>query len=142
MKETPKLREYIKRLQMWRDRYEKTLDSSPRLQPLDQASCWLQEFHHTKFDDVEVPGQYVQVSATHYLRASDFRQHVDHTEEFVKIGRFYPKIELARGHGFCFRRITMIGSNGSRHTFAVQLPAARHCRREERLTQLFRIMSR
>jgi transformation/transcription domain-associated protein len=35
----------------------------------------------------------------------------------------------------------MIGSNGSTHTFNVQMPAARHCRREERLTQLFRIMN-
>jgi transformation/transcription domain-associated protein len=59
----------------------------------------------------------------------------------VKIARFHPKAELARGHGHCFRRITMMGSNGSSHSFSVQLPAARHCRREERLTQLFRIMN-
>jgi transformation/transcription domain-associated protein len=35
----------------------------------------------------------------------------------------------------------MMGSDGSSHSFSVQLPAARHCRREERLTQLFRIMN-
>ncbi|KAK4687186.1 transformation/transcription domain-associated protein, partial [Tremellales sp. Uapishka_1] len=127
MKDMPKLREYIKRLQRWRDLYEKSLDARPRSQGLDVPGCNLIDFHHSKFDDVEIPGQYVQ--------------HVDQTDEFVKIARFSPKAELGRGHGFCFRRLAMIGSNGSIHSFSVQLPAARHCRREERLTQLFRIMN-
>jgi transformation/transcription domain-associated protein len=35
----------------------------------------------------------------------------------------------------------MIGHDTSIHTFSVQMPAARHCRREERLTQLFRILN-
>jgi transformation/transcription domain-associated protein len=68
-------------------------------------------------------------------------QHVDHAQEFVKIARFAPRHEVARGHGHCYRRITMIGHDSSIHTFSVQLPAARHCRREERLTQLFRILN-
>jgi transformation/transcription domain-associated protein len=34
-----------------------------------------------------------------------------------------------------------MGSDGQAHTFGVQLPAARHCRREERLTQAFRILN-
>ncbi|WRT70688.1 uncharacterized protein IL334_007686 [Kwoniella shivajii] len=127
MKDMPKLREYIKRLQRWRDFYEKNLDGRPKIQPLDQGGCNLTEFHHTKFDDVEIPGQYVH--------------HVDQGEEFIKIARFAPKAELGRGHGHCFRRITMVGNNGSSYTFHVQMPAARHCRREERLTQLFRIMN-
>nr|XP_018259603.1 transformation/transcription domain-associated protein [Kwoniella dejecticola CBS 10117]OBR81761.1 transformation/transcription domain-associated protein [Kwoniella dejecticola CBS 10117] len=127
MKDMPKLREYIKRLQQWRDYYEKNLDARPKVQPLDQGGCNLTEFHHTKFDDVEIPGQYVH--------------HVDQGEEFIKIARFAPKAELGRGHGHCFRRITMIGNNGTSYTFHVQMPAARHCRREERLTQLFRIMN-
>ncbi|WWC92285.1 uncharacterized protein L201_007239 [Kwoniella dendrophila CBS 6074] len=127
MKDMPKLREYIKRLQRWRDFYEKNLDARSKVQPLDQGGCNLTEFHHTKFDDVEIPGQYVH--------------HVDQGEEFIKIARFAPKAELGRGHGHCFRRITMVGNNGSSYTFHVQMPAARHCRREERLTQLFRIMN-
>ncbi|WWC98567.1 hypothetical protein V866_005459 [Kwoniella sp. B9012] len=127
MKDMPKLREYIKRLQRWRDYYEKSLDARPKVQPLDQGGCNLTEFHHTKFDDVEIPGQYVH--------------HVDQGEEFIKIARFAPKAELGRGHGHCFRRIIMIGNNGSSYAFQVQMPAARHCRREERLTQLFRIMN-
>lgn len=62
MKDMPKLREYIKRLQYWRDTYEKSLDVRPRSQPLEQGGCNLIEFHHAKFDDIEIPGQYVQVS--------------------------------------------------------------------------------
>ncbi|WVN89695.1 uncharacterized protein L203_104925 [Cryptococcus depauperatus CBS 7841] len=127
MVEMPKLREYIRRLQKWRDLYEKNLDDRSKAMPLDQGGCSLTEFHHTKFDDVEIPGQYVQ--------------HVDQGEEFIKIARFASKAELGRGHGYCFRRITMIGNNGRPYTFHVQMPAARHCRREERLTQLFRIMN-
>ncbi|ORY26601.1 putative histone acetyltransferase [Naematelia encephala] len=127
MTDMPKLREYITRLQWWRDSYEKALDARPRSQPLDQGGCNLIEFHHTKFEGVDIPGQYAH--------------HIEHNEETVKIARFSPKAELGRGHGHCFRRITMIGENGSTCTFNVQMPAARHCRREERLTQLFRIMN-
>lgn len=61
MKVTPKLREYIKRLQWWRDSYERNLDARPKNQHLDQGGCNLIEFHHTRFDEVEIPGQYVQV---------------------------------------------------------------------------------
>jgi transformation/transcription domain-associated protein len=74
--------------------------------------------------------------------SAELSQHVDQGDELIKITRFSPKAELGRGHGHCFRRISMVGSNGSLHTFNVQMPAARHCRREERLTQLFRIMNR
>lgn len=127
MEETPKLRDYIIRLQYWRDVYERSLDDRAKVQSLDMNGCNLNEFHHTKFDEVDVPGQY--------------QQHIDPTEELVKIGRFSPSVELGRGLGHCFRRITMIGSNGSSHTFVVQMPAARHCRREDRLTAFFRIMN-
>jgi transformation/transcription domain-associated protein len=53
--------EYIQRLQQWRDRYEKYLDSRPRIQPLDLLSHYLTEFQYGKFDDIEVPGQYTEV---------------------------------------------------------------------------------
>ena len=54
--------EYIQRLQHWRDRYEKFLDSRPRSQHLDLLSHWLVEFQYQKIDEVEVPGQYLEVS--------------------------------------------------------------------------------
>ena len=141
MKTMPKLRDYIKRLQYWRDLYERALDARTPVQQLDMQTCTLTDFHHTRFEDVEIPGQYVHVSSETKRSWAD-TQHIDQNEELVKIARFVPKAELGRGHGHCFRRLTMVGSNGTNYTFNVQLPAARHCRREERLTQLFRIMNR
>jgi transformation/transcription domain-associated protein len=61
IKSKPSHNEYIRRLQQWRDRYEKHLDSRPRIQPLDLLSHYLSEFQYAKFDDIEVPGQYTEV---------------------------------------------------------------------------------
>lgn len=127
MEDMPKLKEYIIRLQYWRDVYERSLDDRGKTQSLDMNGCNLNEFHLTKFDEVDVPGQYLQ--------------HIDPTDELVKISRFAPSVELGRGHGHCFRRITIVGSNGAPYTFVVQMPAARHCRREDRLIAFFRIMN-
>ena len=60
--------EYIRRLQRWRDRYERNLDSRPRLQPLDLLSHYLTEFQHGKFDDIEIPGQYTEASSIPWPR--------------------------------------------------------------------------
>ena len=61
IKSKPSLREHITKLQKWRDRYERILDARPRFQPLDLLSHWLVEFQHGKWDDIEVPGQYLEV---------------------------------------------------------------------------------
>ena len=58
------LREHITKLLKWRDRYERILDSRLRFQPLDLLSHWLVEFQHSKWEDIEVPGQYLDVSCT------------------------------------------------------------------------------
>ncbi|THH03836.1 hypothetical protein EW145_g5969 [Phellinidium pouzarii] len=120
----PALPDYIQRLQHWRDRYEKFLDSRPRIQPLDLLSHWLVEFQYTKFDEVEVPGQYQEL--------------VDNALQFSRIRQFGPKFEICRGQGYCYKRIIIHGHDGMKYTFAVQQPAARWCRREERVMQLFR----
>lgn len=49
------------RLQKWRDKYEALLDARPRNQPLDLLSHYLTEFQYSKFDEIEVPGQYTEV---------------------------------------------------------------------------------
>lgn len=87
----------------------------------------LSEFHHQKFEDIEVPGQYLL--------------NKDNNSHFVKIERFLPTIGLARGTNACYKRLRIRGNDGSLHTFAVQFPAARHCRREECIFQLFRIFN-
>lgn len=125
--EKPNLHKYIERLRRWRDRFEEKLDRRPPFQNLESYSPHLSEFRFQKFDDVEVPGQYLA--------------HKDNNKDFVRIDRFLPKVDVIRGYGICHRRLKMRGHDGSVHAFAVQHPAARHCRREERILQLFRIFN-
>lgn len=63
MASQPTLREYVRKLQAWRDKYESILDrKSKRQQNLEQHAHWLVQFQYFKFDDVEVPGQYLKVT--------------------------------------------------------------------------------
>lgn len=55
------MKEYVERLVAWRDRYENVLALRPKVQPLDILSHWLAEFQHHLYEDVEVPGQYLEV---------------------------------------------------------------------------------
>lgn len=121
----PNLETYIVKLRKWRDRLEDKLDRRHTEVNLENLCPHLSEFHHQKFEEIEVPGQ--------YLLNKDSNSH------FVKIERFLPTIDLARGSNACYKRMKIRGNDGSLHTFAVQFPAARHCRREESLFQLFRI---
>lgn len=123
----PTMYEYIQRLRRWRDKFEEKLDRRPQTQFLEVYSPHLSEFRFLKFDEVEVPGQYLL--------------HKDKNQDFVRIDRFLPDIDLVRGIGVCHRRLKIRGHDGSVHPFAVQHPAARHCRREERILQLFRIFN-
>lgn len=59
--ERPNLFSYIERLRRWRDRFEEKLDRRPPNQNLESYSPHLSEFRFQKFDDVEVPGQYLLV---------------------------------------------------------------------------------
>ena len=65
----------------------------------------------------------------------------DNNKDFVRIERFQPVIDIVRGHFSCHRRITIKGTDGDLYPFAVQHPAPRTCRREERIMQLFRILN-
>lgn len=143
MKSKPSLYEYMRRLQQWRDRYEKHLDARPRLQSLEQFSHYLTEFQYGKFDEVEVPGQYTEVDAFPQLLTSVWilmleQQDKDSNQNFVRIQKFGPKVENYRTHGCCWRRLTVIGNDHSKTTFAIQTPSGRHSRREERAIQVFR----
>ncbi|KAH2155724.1 hypothetical protein KXV68_004997, partial [Aspergillus fumigatus] len=123
----PTMYEYIHKLRRWRDKFEEKLDRRGQYQFLETYSPHLSEFRFLKFDEVEVPGQYLL--------------HKDKNQDFVRIDRFLPDIDLVRGIGVCHRRLKIRGHDGSVHPFAVQHPAARHCRREERILQLFRIFN-
>ena len=123
----PTMYEYIHKLRKWRDKFEEKLDRRSPHANLETFSPHLSEFKFQKFDDVEVPGQYLQ--------------HRDKNSDFVRIERFLPNVDLVRIIGFSHRRLKIRGNDGSIHSFAVQHPAARHSRREERTLQLFRIFN-
>lgn len=67
LKEKLDMSEFIRRLQRWQAKYERYFDARPRFQPLDIPHGSLMEFQHTKFDDIEVPGQYTEVSGVNRL---------------------------------------------------------------------------
>ncbi|KXJ92734.1 FAT domain-containing protein [Microdochium bolleyi] len=120
----PTMYEYIHKLRKWRDKFEEKLDRRNPRAYLESYSKHLSEFRYQKFDDVEVPGQYLQ--------------HKDKNQDFIRIDRFLPNVDLVRTIGVSHRRLKIRGHDGSVHSFAIQHPAARHCRREERILQLFR----
>jgi transformation/transcription domain-associated protein len=132
------LKEYVHNLRKWRDHFEVMLDQRPQKLYLEQYSPWLSDFQFQKFDEVEVPGQYLQVFCS--FIATNV-QHKDSNADFIKIDRILPVVDNVRGHGVSYKRLTFRGHDGSLHPFAVQYPAARHCRREERISQLFRMFN-
>lgn len=120
----PTMYEYIHKLRRWRTKFEEKLDRRVCHAPLEAFSPHLSEFRYQKFDEVEIPGQYLQ--------------HKDKNQDFIRIERFLPNVDLVRSYSASYRRLKMRGHDGSVHSWAVQHPAARHCRREERILQLFR----
>ncbi|KAJ7781199.1 hypothetical protein B0H16DRAFT_1671541 [Mycena metata] len=116
--------EYIQKLQQWRTRYEKNLDSKPRIQPLDGLSHYLTEFQYMKVDEIEVPGQYTEDK--------------DSNQNFIRIQKFGPRFENCRTNGFTWKRIIIHGTDNSKTAFSIQLNATRSSRREERVMQIFR----
>ncbi|WDK12319.1 FAT domain-containing protein [Colletotrichum graminicola] len=120
----PTMYEYIHKLRRWRNKFEEKLDRRTTRVSLEAFSPHLSEFRYQRFDDVEVPGQYLQ--------------HKDKNQDFIRIERFLPNVDLVRSISASYRRLQMRGHDGSIHSWAVQHPAARHCRREERILQLFR----
>ena len=69
-------------------------------------------------------------------------QHEDNAQNFVRIERFQQKFDISRQTaGGYVRRLTIVAHDNSLHSFAVQLPAPRHCRREERIVQFFRLLN-
>ncbi|KAF4120545.1 transformation/transcription domain-associated protein [Geosmithia morbida] len=120
----PTMYEYIHKLRRWRDKFEEKLDRRNTRIALEAHSPHLSEFKYQNFDEVEVPGQYLQ--------------HLDKNQDFIRIERFLPNVDLVRTISASYRRLRMRGHDGSLHSWAVQHPAGRHCRREERIFQLFR----
>lgn len=71
----------------------------------------------------------------------DLSQHEDNNANYVRISHFANKFDVTRSHGVYFRRLTILGHDGSIHRFAIQVPSVRTSRREERIMQLFRMLN-
>lgn len=127
IRSSPSLEELLMRYRKWRSKLEKLLDSRIRTHNLEHFSSYLVEFEYQKFEDIEVPGQYLELK--------------DSNDDFRKIHRFYPQFQYVKGHGIWCRRITMIGKDGSVHSFNIHNPSSRNSRREERMMQAFRLLN-
>lgn len=62
IKSKPSLTELVERFRRWRDNLEIILDGRQRHQRMEHFSHYLVEFEYHKFEDIEVPGQYLLVS--------------------------------------------------------------------------------
>ncbi|CAO2831293.1 unnamed protein product [Amaranthus hypochondriacus] len=121
------LSELTERLKHWKNVLQSNVeDRFPAVLKLEEESRVLREFHVV---DVEVPGQYF----------TDQEIAPDHT---VKLDRAGPDIPIVRRHGSSYRRLTLIGSDGSHHHFIVQTSLTPNARSDERMLQLFRVMNR
>lgn len=119
------LSDTLDRLLKWRHQLGAVLEKLPNSFHLENFSRYLAEFEHQRYDEIDVPGQYL------LLREAG--------SDFVKLERFDSQVMIVRRHGTSFRRIVMIGNDGSRSTFIVQNPSSRQSRREERVVQLLRM---
>ncbi|GAB4848475.1 hypothetical protein Ancab_003180 [Ancistrocladus abbreviatus] len=121
------LSELTERLKHWKNVLQSNVeDRFPAVLKLEEESKVLRDFHVV---DVEVPGQYF----------TDQEIAPDHT---VKLDRIGPDIPIVRRHGSSFRRLTLIGSDGSQRHFIVQTSLTPNARSDERMLQLFRVMNR
>jgi transformation/transcription domain-associated protein len=111
---------------MWRNKLEPSLKRHPRQLVLDGLSRFLAEFEYHRYDEIDVPGQYLLMR--------------DGNQDFVKIDKFDALVPVVRRHGTSYRRLVIRGSDGQLYPFAVQNPAGRQTRREERVLQLLRFL--
>ncbi|KAF5199838.1 Transcription-associated protein [Thalictrum thalictroides] len=121
------LSELTERLKHWKNVLQSHVeDRFPAVLKLEEESRVLRDFHVV---DVEVPGQYF----------TDQAVAPDHT---IKLDRVGADIPIVRRHGSSFRRLTLIGSDGSQRHFIVQTSLTPNARSDERILQLFRVMNR
>ncbi|CAL0331914.1 unnamed protein product [Lupinus luteus] len=120
------LSQLTERLKHWKNVLQSNVeDRFPAVLKLEEESKVLRDFHVI---DVEVPGQYF----------TDQEIAPDHT---VKLDRVAADIPIVRRHGSSFRRLTLIGSDGSQRHFIVQTSLTPNARSDERILQLFRVMN-
>ncbi|XVE82488.1 hypothetical protein DITRI_Ditri16bG0008800 [Diplodiscus trichospermus] len=120
------LSELTERLKHWKNILQSNVeDRFPAVLKLEEESSILHDLHVV---DLEIPGQYF----------SDQEISPDHTVKLDQVGADIP---IVRRHGSSFRRLTLIGSDGSQRHFIVQTSLTPNARSDERILQLFRVMN-
>lgn len=88
---------------MWRDRFEEKLDrrQMSERQNLEALSAHLSEFHYQKFDEIDVPGQYLLVSClflkSRQISGADILLHYSTKTRMpilLRLKDFYPRSTL------------------------------------------------
>ncbi|KAJ2685471.1 transcription-associated protein 1 [Coemansia spiralis] len=116
--------EYVTKLYQWQQMLRQVIKRRPTKLMLSLFSPFLVEFEQQKFEDVEVPGQYLQLS--------------DSNDDFVRIERFLPELSIVLRSNGVSRNLAIRGGDGSIVHFAVQHSTSRHYHQEERWVQLYR----
>ncbi|KAJ2598607.1 transcription-associated protein 1, partial [Coemansia sp. RSA 1721] len=117
--------EYVTKMYQWQQMLRRAIRGRrPRALMLSMFGPLLVEFEQQKFEDVEVPGQYLRLT--------------DSADDFVRIERFIPTLEVVLRSVSVARMLTIRGSDGSIAYFAVQHFTTRHNHQEERWVQLYR----
>ncbi|PVU85473.1 hypothetical protein BB559_007001 [Furculomyces boomerangus] len=118
---------YIESLLRCMEELSLIIDITPVQVTLSRNSPYLVEFDHQKFEEVHVPGQYLQIHESN--------------EDFMRIERFLPKVQVSREQFTVNRVISLRTKCGKVVHFSIQHLANRHGRREERILQLYRILN-
>ncbi|KAJ2064803.1 transcription-associated protein 1 [Coemansia sp. S146] len=116
--------EYVTKLYQWQQMLRQAIKQRPTKLMLSLFSPFLVEFEQQKFEDVEVPGQYLQLS--------------DNNDDFVRIERFLPELSIVLRSNGVSRNLAIRGGDGSIIHFSVQNLTSRHHHQEERWVQLYR----
>ncbi|XBW35309.1 hypothetical protein QEN19_000876 [Hanseniaspora menglaensis] len=123
----PTFEAYIKRLRIWKNKIKSKLNRYSKTEKFEEVFPYLSRFHQKKYEDIEVPGQYLL--------------NKDTNKYFVKIGRFLSNVKFIVRGNQCYRVIDIRGQDGSLHSFAIETPSLRHSRKEERVIQIFRLFN-
>ncbi|KAJ1662695.1 transcription-associated protein 1, partial [Coemansia sp. RSA 25] len=116
--------EYVTKLYQWQQMLRQAIRRRPARLMLSLFSPFLVEFEQQKFEDVEVPGQYLQLSESN--------------DDFVRIERFLPELSIVLRSNGVSRNLAIRGGDGSVVHFSVQHSTQRAHQQEERWVQLYR----
>ncbi|KAJ1995714.1 transcription-associated protein 1 [Coemansia sp. RSA 1358] len=116
--------EYVAKLYQWQQMLRHAIRSRPKKLMLSLFSPFLVEFEQQKFEDVEVPGQYLRLT--------------DNSDDFVRIERFIPELSFVLRSSNVSRCLAIRGTDSNIFYFAVQHVTSRHNHQEERWVQLYR----